>query len=165
MLIGLSGTGPWWEVFFFLRPGTSNEKSFFLSKLWLNSFNIVAISLPSNRYCTTHIRTEVNNSSWDQNIAKQKSHFGFELKMMPTENIRNLDQLVLGTLLFTSCLQAGLHSGRSGRTKELLAEPGAFKRNGHFLWCSIFGKAQKLSVCHKLVKCYGNLQDKYSSVF
>ena len=53
--------------------------------------------------------------------------------MMPTENIRNLDQLVLGTLLFASCLQAALQSGRSGRTKELLAEPGAFKRSGHFL--------------------------------
>lgn len=25
----------------------------------------------------------------------------------------------------------------------------------------VFGKAQKLSVGHKLVKCYGNLQDKF----
>ena len=32
-----------------------------------------------------------------------------------------------------------------------VAGPGAFKRSGHFLWCRIFGKAQKLSVCHKLV--------------
>ena len=32
--------------------------------------------------------------------------------MMRTENIRNLDQLVLGTLLFATCLQAGLQSGQ-----------------------------------------------------
>ena len=45
--------------------------------------------------------------------------------------------------------------------KEPLAEPGAFKRSGHFLWRSIFGKVQKLSVCHKLVKSKGILQDKF----
>ena len=30
-----------------------------------------------------------------------------------------------------------------------------------FSMIRIFGKARKLSVCHKLVKCYGNLQDKF----
>ena len=28
-------------------------------------------------------------------------------------------------------------------------------------FCTIFGKAQKLSVCYKLVKCYGNSPDKF----
>ena len=62
---------------------------------------------------------------------------------MPIYKIyRNLDQMVLGR-------------------PEPLARPGAFKQSGHFLWCTIFGKAQKLSVCHKLVKCYCKFQDKF----
>ena len=49
-------------------------KVFFLSKLWLNSFKIVAISLPSRRNCTTHIRTEakiiiLHETKADQTIA------------------------------------------------------------------------------------------------
>ena len=28
-------------------------------------------------------------------------------------------------------------------------------------FCTLFGKAQKLSVCYKLVKCYGNSPDKF----
>ena len=47
--------------------------------------------------------------------------------------------------------------GTTGQTRAL-------KRNGHFLRCKIFGKAQKLSVCHKLVKCQGNLQKNFSSL-
>ena len=77
---------------------------------------------------------------------------------------RNLDQMVLRTFLFVHNLHASLQSSQSGRTvKEPLARPGAFKWSGHFLWYRIFGKAQKLSVCHKLVKCYGNLQEKKSA--
>ena len=78
---------------------------------------------------------------------------------MPTENIRNLDQLVLGTLLFASCLQAGLQSGQVAGPRNYW--PNQVPSNG----AVIFYDAQKQSVCHKLVKCYGNLQDKYSSVF
>ena len=45
--------------------------------------------------------------------------------------------------------------------KEPLAGPGALKRmSSHFLSCRIFGKGQKLSVCHKLVECYSNLQEQ-----
>ena len=61
---------------------------------------------------------------------------------------RNLDQLVLGTLLFAHSLHDGLQSGQSGRTKEPLAEPGAFKRSDHsmtqhFRQCSeAFGLSQ-----------------------
>ena len=36
------------------------------------------------------------------------------------------------------------------------ARPGAFKRKGYFLRSRIFGEAQKLSVCHKSVKCCRN---------
>ena len=28
-------------------------------------------------------------------------------------------------------------------------------------FCTLFGKAQKLSVCYRLVKCYGNSPDKF----
>ena len=69
---------------------------------------------------------------------------------------RNVDQLVLEKFLFAHSFHAGLQCGQSGRAKEPLAGPGAFKRSGYFVSCRIFRKAQKLSVCHKLVKCYGN---------
>ena len=54
---------------------------------------------------------------------------------MPIENIQELYQLVLGTLLFAHSLHAGLQgkSGQSGQTKEPLAGPEAFKRSGRFL--------------------------------
>ena len=53
--------------------------------------------------------------------------------MMPVENIRNLDQVVLATLLFARSLHAGLQSGQSGGTKEAMAGPGAFERSCPFL--------------------------------
>ena len=62
---------------------------------------------------------------------------------------------------FLRTFDVGFQSGQSGRNP--LAGPGSFKRSGHFLRCTIFGKAQKLSVCHKLVKCYCNFQDKFSA--
>ena len=66
---------------------------------------------------------------------------------------RSLDQSVLGMLLFCAQFACRLTSGQSGRTKEPLARPGAFKQSGHFLWSRILGKAQELPICHKLVKC------------
>ena len=53
-------------------------------------------------------------------------------------------------------------------TKEPLAGSGTFKRSGHFLWCRIFGKARKLSVCHNLIsnmlrKLTGQISAHYSS--
>ena len=45
----------WWEVFF---EKWQQINFFFPSKLWLNSFKIVVISLPSHRNWKTHFRTE-----------------------------------------------------------------------------------------------------------
>ena len=58
----------------------------------------------------------------------QKSHFGFEVQMMPKEIYSSLDQLVLGTFLFAHRLHAGLPLAK-------VAEQGAFKlkRSGLFL--------------------------------
>ena len=81
--------------------------------------------------------------------------------MVPIENIQEFRSVGSWNVSFCARLHGSWQSGRSGRTKEPLAGPGAFKRSGHFLWCSIFGIAQKLLVCHKLLKCYGNLQDKF----
>ena len=70
---------------------------------------------------------------------------------------RNLDQFVFGTFLFAHSLgqfACRLTSGQSDRTRDLQTERS-------FSMMQDFGKAQKLSVCHKLVKCYGNLQDKF----
>ena len=37
---------------------------------------------------------------------------------MPIKIYRNLDEMVLGTLIFAQSLHVGLQSGQSGRTKE-----------------------------------------------
>ena len=72
----------------------------------------------------------------------------------------------VGAWNVTFCAQFAcrLTSGQSSRTKEPLARPGAFKQSGHFLWSRIFGKAQELPICHKSVKCYGNLGPVYMEV-
>ena len=82
---------------------------------------------------------------------------------IPIENMREFRSDGAWNVSFCAQfnLHTGLRSGQSDRTKESLASPGTFKRSPHFLWCRNFGKAQKLSVCHKSVKCYGNLQDKF----
>ena len=81
--------------------------------------------------------------------------------MVPIENIQEFRSDGSCNVSFCTSLHGSLQSGRSGRSKEPLAGPGPFKRSGHFLWRSIFGKAQKQLVCHKLLKCCGNLQDKF----
>ena len=99
-----------------------------------------------------------NNSSWDQTLSSLHRSLILvsKLKWCRKKIYSSLDQLVLGTFLFAHRLHAGLPLAK-------VAEQGAFKlkRSGHFLWCKILGKAQKLSAFHKLVKCYGNLQDKF----
>ena len=67
----------------------SDDNFFFLSKIWLNSFKIVAISLPSHRNYTTQSFAQKRNS-WDQTIAYTEisSSFWFGSLMMSIENIQ-----------------------------------------------------------------------------
>ena len=60
----------------------------------------------------------------------QKSCFGFEVKMMPIENIEEFRSVCTWNVLFARSLHADL---QNGWTKEPLAGPGAFKRRGFFL--------------------------------
>ena len=141
---------------FFLNK-RRQSKFFFPSKLQLNLFKIVVISLPSHRNCTTHFRTDAKPLILHE-TKLQLFYTEISFSFQSLKIYGNLDRLVLGTFLFAHSLHAGFHSGR---TKEPLAGPGAFKQSGHFLSCRIFSKAQKLLVCHKLVKCYSNLQGKF----
>ena len=141
----------------FFSSQATTIKFFFPSKLWLNSFKIVVISLPwhRNRHDTLSHSAKLlilhETKLW---LFYTKISFSFRSFKI----YGNLDQLVLGTFLFAHSLHAGF---QSGWTKEPLAGgPGTFKQSGHFLSYRIFSKAQKLLVCHKLVKCYSNLQDK-----
>ena len=76
----------------------------------LNSFKIVAISLPSHRNCidncTTHIRTEAKIIILHETKLKlftQKYHFGYEVKMMPIEHIQEVR--AVGTWNVSFCAQ------------------------------------------------------------
>ena len=80
--------------------------------------------------------------------------------MMPIGN-GNLDQKVLGTFHFAQSLHAGLQSGQSGRTRSSQTEQ-SFSR------MKDFGKAQKLTVCHKHIskmfrQLTGQISAHYSS--
>ena len=71
----------------------------------------MAISLPSNSNCTTHIHTETKKkkpqSSYDQLLLfTQKSHFGLEVKMKPIENIQEFRSLSAWNILFVYSLYA-----------------------------------------------------------
>ena len=136
------------DGFFFL---TSDDKLkfFFPSKLWFRCRRILTVrhTFPRKRNYQFFMRPTI-------------AHFGFEVKMMPIDNIEEFRSVGAWKVSFCAQFAWRLTSGQSGRSKEQLAGPRAFKRSGHFLWCRIFGKAQKLSVCHKLEKCYGNLQEK-----
>ena len=76
----------------------------------LNSFKIVAISLPSHRNCidncTTHIRTEAKIIILYETKLKlftQKYHFGYEVKMMPIGYIQEIR--AVGTWNVSFCAQ------------------------------------------------------------
>ena len=58
-------------------------------------------------------------------------------------------------------LHTGLRSGQSAGPRNHWPVQGPSNEALIFLWCRNFGKAQKLLVCHKFVKCYGNLQEKF----
>ena len=139
----------------FLEDINKQWKIFPFSKLRLNSFKMVAILPTSHWNCTTHIcKTAKIIYSRDQTLALYaENHFVFEVEMMPIEDIQERRSDGAWNVSFSALLMPAYKVAK-------VAGPGAFKRSGHFLWWRIFDKAQKLSVCHKLVKCYGNLQDK-----
>ena len=96
----------------------------------MNSFKIVAISLPSHCHHKTHFRTEVKLLILQETKLKlftQKSHFGFAVKTMPIENIQEFTSAGAWNISFSAQFAYGLTGGQSGRTMEPLAGPGAFK--------------------------------------
>ena len=87
----------------------------------------------------------------------QKSHFGFEVKMMPKENIQQFRSVGAWNVSFCTQVACRLTPGQSGRTRGL-----QIKTERSFSMMQDFGQSSlKLSAFHKLVKCYGNLQDKF----
>ena len=94
----------------------------------------MAISLPSHCHHTTHFRAEVKLLILQETKLKlftQKSHFGFAVKTMPIENLQEFTSAGAWNISFCAQFAYGLTAdstaGQSGRTKEPLAGPGAFK--------------------------------------
>ena len=113
---------PGGKVFFDKRQ---EIKFSFPSKLWLNSFKIVAISLPSHCHHTTHFRTEVKLLILQETKLKlftQKSHFGFAVKTMPIENLQEFTSAGAWNISFCAQFAYGLTGGQSGRTRGLQIE-------------------------------------------
>ena len=89
--------------------------------------------------------------------------------MMPIENIQEFTSV--GTWNVSCCAQFACLLSKWPKWPEQgteLAGSGTFKRSGHFLWCRIFGKAQKLSVVTSLIsnmlrKLTGQISTHYSS--
>ena len=80
---------------------------------------------------------------------------------MPTENIQEFRSVSAWNVSFVHSLHASFQSAQVAEPINHWLDQGPSNRNGLYLQCRIFGKAQKLLCCHNLVKCYGNLQDKF----
>ena len=66
-------------------------------------------------------------------LSTQKSHFGFEVKITPTENIQEFRSVSVWNVSICAQFVCRLTKRPSRRTKTPMTRPGAFKRSGLFL--------------------------------
>ena len=78
-------------------------------------------------------------------LSTQKSHFGFEVKITPTENIQEFRSVSAWNVSVCVQFVCRLTKSPRRRTKEPMARPGAFKRSGLYYDA---GFSAGLKSCH-----------------